>query len=144
MKINKLILFIFGYILFHSCSNDDDAPSNHPPNNFSLVQIADNSTNTSLNPKFSWTRADDPNGDAVTYSILLSKGEENPSDVLAADLQTTNWTLSTNLEINTLYKWRVIASDSKGATTNSGIFSFTTRANLPPENFNPLQVADNA
>lgn len=143
MKINKLILFIFSCIWFYSCSNNDDAPSNLPPNNFSLIQIEDNSTNASLNPKFSWTRADDPNGDAVTYSVLLSKGEENLDDILISNLEATYFSVNTNLEINTLYKWQVIASDDKGATINSEIFSFTTRENLPPEVFNLLQVTNN-
>ncbi len=105
-----------------------------------LLEIRNNALDVSLNPQFSWGRATDPEGDSVTYSFLLEVGNGTPNNVLASSLQTTDFTVNNSLEINTTYSWQVIASDGNGGTTNSEVFSFTTRENQPPEDFNLLEV----
>ena len=147
MIISKYLIRIkclFIFLLVFSCSRNDDSSnnvsSNNPPDNFALLKIRNNALDVSLNPEFSWGRAADPDGDAVTYSFLLEEGDGKPNNVLASDLQTTDFTVSNSLEISTLYSWQVIASDSNGGTTESDVFSFTTRENQSPENFNLLQV----
>jgi len=141
-----VLKFLFVFLVIVSCSRNDDSSnngsSNKPPDNFVLLEIRNNSLHVSLNPRFYWGRAADPDGDSVRYSLLMEQGNGTPNIVLASGLQTTDFTVNTSLEFNTLYSWQVIASDENGGTTYSDIFSFTTRKNLSPENFNLLQVPD--
>lgn len=148
MKNNKLSTYLLIIFLIISCGKDDESPNNLPPNNrppsnFQLLQVDNNAINISLNPQLIWESALDPDGDMVTYTLLLEEGQTNPSTIISSNLQTTNFTLTTSLENSTTYSWQVIATDSNGGTTNSEIFNFTTQENQPPENFNLLQVPNN-
>lgn len=137
-----LILITFIFII--SCGKDDDSTNvNRPPNNFQLLQVENNAINVSLNPQLIWENSEDPDGDLVSYTLLIDQGQVNPSTVISSNIQTTNFTLSTSLDNNTIYSWQVIASDSNGGITSSEIFQFTTQENQPPENFNLLQITDN-
>ncbi|MFV2015415.1 MAG: kelch repeat-containing protein, partial [Candidatus Heimdallarchaeota archaeon] len=100
---------------------------NQPPENFNLLQIPNNGTNINLNPELIWENAVDPEGDEVTYHILLDIGSVSPTTIIASDLEITNYTIENTLEYKTEYSWQVIASDASGNSTASEIFSFTTR-----------------
>jgi len=144
----SVIKYSFIFLIIVSCSRNDDSSnngsSNNPPDNFALLEIRNNAIDISLSPQFSWGRAADSDGDSVTYNLLLEVGDGKPNNVLASGLQTTDFTVNTSLEINTLYSWQVIASDGNGGTTNSEVFSFTTRNNQPPEAFNLLETPNGA
>lgn len=137
MKKNKLAFFGFIIILISACGGGDDNGINPdpdpdpivnmPPGNFSLLQVQDNETNVILNPELIWETSIDPDGDVVTYKLLFDLGSGNPSTVVASNLQTTTFTINSTLEYKTSYSWQVIATDSKGASTNSEIFTFTSR-----------------
>lgn len=143
MKNKKLSLCLISLFLILSCGSDDDVPSNRPPNDFQLIQPENNAVDIVLNPQFIWERANDPEGDTVTYDLLLDPGLEDPSTIIASNLGTTNFTITSSLENSTDYSWQVIASDGKGGTTNSVILSFATKGNQSPQNFNLLQVPNN-
>ena len=140
------ISYLFIFVIVTSCSRDNDSdniPVNNPPDDFVLLEITNNAVDVPVNPQFSWGRATDSDGDSVTYSFLLDEGNDTPTSVLASQLQSTDFTVITNLELNTLYSWQIIASDGKGGITSSDVFSFTTRRNQPPTDFNLLQVPNN-
>ena len=144
MKYYKQILTLLTFLFIMSCGKDDDSTiTNRPPNNFQLIQVDNNAINISLNPQLIWESALDPDGDTVTYTLLLEQGQTNPSTIISSNLQTTNFTIITSLENGTTYSWQVVASDVNGGTTNSEIFNFTTQENQPPGNFNLLQVSNN-
>lgn len=143
MKNGTLFLLLVAFILTYSCGSDDDIPSNRPPNEFKLTKPEKNAIDIELSPQLTWTRAIDPDGDPVTYDLLLDQGQQDPSTVLASRLSSVNFNVSSPLESNMIYSWRVIASDGNGGATNSAIFSFTTKENQPPESFNLLKVANN-
>ncbi len=98
---------------------------NNPPEDFALTTVADNSTDVSLAPSFGWETAIDPEGDKVTYAFYLDT-EMDPATQLGTALEGPNFTLDAALEPNTLYFWKVIASDDQGNSVESAIFSFTT------------------
>lgn len=144
MKYLKPFLILLTFIFIISCRKDDDSTiDNRPPNNFRLLQVENNAINISLNPLLTWENSEDPDGDLVTYTLLIDQGQVSPSTVISSNIQTTNFTLTTSLDNNTIHSWQVIATDSNGGTTSSEIFQFTTQENQPPENFNLLQIADN-
>ena len=131
---NYLLFYIFIIFLLLACGGGENGVEsnpepevNLPPANFSLLEVANNEINVTLNPELKWETARDPNSDNVTYDVLLDDNSQNPSTIIASNLQTTNLLLDVSLQFNTSYSWKVIARDSKGATANSEIFSFNTR-----------------
>jgi len=131
MKHHKSILILLTFLHIISCGNDNEPIiTNLPPNNFQLLEVENNSINVSLNPQLKWESAEDPDGDAVSYTLLMNKGEVNPSEVISSNIQTNNFTLLTSLDGNTKYSWQVVATDDNGESTSSEIFLFTTEENI--------------
>lgn len=115
MKTKKLIYYVL-LITILSCSKDSDSdPKNTdlPPTNFSITasDLTDNSV--TLN----WTASTDPENQSITYSVYLN-------NILQVE-NITNLTYSiTNLDPETNYSVRIVASDGTKDTIAS--FSFTT------------------
>lgn len=129
------------FISMLSCSkNDDDAtPENQAPKAFNLTAPANNATGIAHLAALSWQAATDPDGDAVTYTVYLDKNP-SPTTIVSSGLTTTNYTLTLPLESSTVYYWKVIATDAKGATTASSVFKFTTVASPPPTVSLPVKI----
>lgn len=73
----------------------------------------------------------DPDGQTVTYDVFLEANDPSP-DVLVCDdvLESTCQSLGV-LELNTVYYWQVIATDSLGATSTGPVWSFSTVTSPP-------------
>lgn len=103
------ILFAFG------CKNDDEnpAPVNQPPGGVVITtQVEDN------NVTLSWTPAEDPDGDAIQYSIVVE------GDTVAEEI-TANTYLLSDLRYEKEYSGKIIARDVKGDFGETS-FSFIT------------------
>ncbi|MFK5880013.1 MAG: hypothetical protein QM478_11045 [Flavobacteriaceae bacterium] len=127
MKNLKTVCILLVTITFFSCSDDDEPIVNQAPESFNLIALADGATNTSIIPTFSWSEAIDPNGNTVSYSLLLDTNP-NPSTVFANNLAVANYTTTESLSLLTQYYWKVIATDSYGAATESNTFNFITHS----------------
>ncbi len=125
--IRKILHISLMIMLFTSCSKDDDAPlANRSPENFNLISITDEATGINLNPTFNWQTATDPDGDTVTYDLLLGNDSDNLQNI-ASGLNTTSYTIEEKLPLIEKLYWKVIAKDTKGGTTESEVYTFTTR-----------------
>ncbi len=91
-----------------------------------LVTPEDNTQNLPLKPNLSWNTVSDPDNDVVTYDVILDTNA-NPSTKIAEGISSTNYTISQNLENETRYYWKIIASDGKEGETESEVRSFVTR-----------------
>ncbi|WP_299275790.1 hypothetical protein [uncultured Psychroserpens sp.] len=102
-------------LIFSSCSSDDTSdPSNSNPSNFSA-----NTTDLRFDgATIEWTDAIDPDGDNVTYAIIL-EGQE-----IASGGTTLVYSFS-GLEPETNYEGYVEARDGNGGTSRADFF-FTT------------------
>lgn len=130
LKTWILIAFI---ALISSCtSDDDDSTKNQAPNSFNLIEVADGTTNSALNPIFSWNASTDPDGDAVSYDLYLDTTNP-PTTLIAGKLSETNYTSEASLAHETTYYWSIAANDGNGGKTQSKVFNFTTRAELNSE-----------
>jgi len=115
--------------LFASCKNDDNSEAsqkNQAPEDFKLLTVGNTSTKIDLLPELTWEAATDPEGDTVTYSVFLDTNS-TPQNSIATELTGTYFTILENLNLNTTYYWQVKATDSNDNTTNSEVFSFSTR-----------------
>jgi len=104
---------------------------NHSPTAFTLESPADNETGVSTTPTFNWSDSTDPDtGDTVTYRLIVSPNPDLSSPVLdKSGLTASEYTvLSTEaLTQGVTYYWKVVASDSCGNVTESGVRSFRTQ-----------------
>lgn len=131
MKTSKYLLLItFLCFLTFSCSGDDDNGEpleiNKPPNSFALSSPTTGSTHVDRIITLSWTTSQDPDGDTVSYSILMGNSEANLTPIVN-NITQTNYNLTTPLSLFTKYYWKVIAVDAKGGSTESDTGNFTVR-----------------
>lgn len=112
-----------------SCSSDsNDEASNQAPEAFSLIGVtdADGAIEVDVKPTFSWNAAIDPEGDAITYDLLIDTNN-NPTTIVANNISGTTFTLQDRLPLVANLFWKVIATDTAGNTSMSDILNFTTR-----------------
>lgn len=97
---------------------------NKAPDRPSLVSPADGASDVRVNVMFDWTEAYDPDGDNVTYRLMLSKDGSRTWDSISASESGTAY--PEKLSRNTEYMWKVEAVDAFGARTESVTRTFTT------------------
>ncbi|KLO23028.1 outer membrane protein assembly factor BamB family protein [Marinitoga sp. 1155] len=122
-----------------SSNFDKSVPNNAPLSPVSL-NPKDGEVSASIQPTLQWY-SNDKDGDKLSYSLYF--GESSSPTLIATidfagDKQTNySYDLSQKyekLDNNKTYYWQVLATDSRGATTLSDLFSFTTEgiSNLKP------------
>lgn len=132
------LLLSVGALPFFSCENNDDSTVNEPgivnsaPAFFNLISVDNNATAVAVLPLLEWEASVDPDGDPVTYSLLMD-ASETPTTVIAEGLSTTSFQLQERLSLFTTYSWRVVANDNNGNITRTAINTFTTRNLRMPE-----------
>ena len=83
----------------------------------------DETVNVSTTTGLSWTGGDLDTGDTVTYAVYF--GTEDPPPLVSAEQAALSFEPSA-LSYNTTYYWKIIATDSYGASTEGPVWSFTT------------------
>jgi hypothetical protein len=105
--------------------------SNNPPGVFNLTSPGDGATdNLYIDFLLEWDPSTDPDGDAVTYDVILST-DANPTTIISSN--QTGTTYGPTLTNGTTYYWKVVAKDGKGGTRESAVWSFTTLNYEPGE-----------
>lgn len=99
-----------------------------PPSAPALVSPTNGAVNVSIAPSLNWNST---NG-ATTYGVQVSMSSTFSSTVINQNgLTGTSLTVS-GLSYNTLYYWRVNASNSNGTSDWSSVWNFTTGTNVVP------------
>jgi len=106
---------------------------NLPPDPFDLSSPSDGSevlTTFILD----WEDTTDPNGDSLTYTVLLSKGDDTFSDPIRKEgliYSTYLMSPADGIEDLTVYYWKVQAVDEYGAMSQTGVWRFSTNNTNP-------------
>jgi subtilisin-like proprotein convertase family protein len=88
-----------------------------------LTTPSDGATGVSTTPTFSWTGV----ADTESYTLEIATDAAFTNIVhTASDITGTSYTLTTALNANTVYYWRMKAVNACGAGPWSSVFSFTT------------------
>jgi len=90
-----------------------------------------------VNTVLSWTGGSQ--GGAVEYALKFGTNQNPGFYAGYGSIAGTSYTIPLTLEGGTVYYWGVRAKDSKGATTDSPVWSFTTAysySDLVPDNLN--------
>ncbi|MBI3195180.1 MAG: hypothetical protein HYZ34_12060 [Ignavibacteriae bacterium] len=114
---------------------------NQAPNVPSTPFPNDNDTGVSTTMKLSWS-CNDPDSDPLTYDVYF--GTDNPPTTIISSNQGDTSISRDNLSNSTMYYWKVLAKDTYGYTSTSGVWKFTTSApaNQPPVQASNLYPAD--
>jgi hypothetical protein len=100
------------------------SPANNPPNPFNLISPP----NEDIRPVprsigFVWRKADDPDGDLVEYTVLIS-GDSCASWKLYGPTEDTLLQVHSPAQVPGRYYWMVVANDGMLAVSSSEIFAF--------------------
>jgi hypothetical protein len=104
---------------------------NDPPDAFNLALPQAGGEVDTLKPELSWSNSTDKDGDTITYTVqvyrdaALSDLVVQATDLAADPSGTTRWTLPLDLLNHAQYRWRVVATDSLGASTQTAARVFT-------------------
>ena len=98
---------------------------NKPPSAPALTTPADSATDIALNTKLAWAASSDPEGDAISYTVLLGTAS-TPRDTVSRNQVGTEYT-PTGQKTGTVYYWQIVATDADGGKTVSSIRSYTTK-----------------
>jgi len=117
---------------------------NIPPIDFAIVSPVVGSEVNTLTPKLTWRSAKDSDPeDTVKYEISLDTPDPGVETITVGT--DTTYTISTPLQDNISYYWKVTASDLAGATAEStgGYQSFVINlSNEPPSAFLAIYPED--
>ncbi len=106
---------------------------NAAPNAFSPYTPLNNAeTLTTL--VFDWEDAVDPNGDDITYTLMISENDSNFTDPITFErlpYSTAVARTEDGLADLSAYYWKVVAVDEYGAATESAVRYFTTNNTNP-------------
>ncbi len=120
-----------------SVINPDPVEENNPPDSFNLNEITNGATDIDVLPVFSWETANDPDGDTVVYDMYLGT-EQAATNLYVANLTTTDFNVTNQLNFSETYYWRVVAKDDQGGETSSTVYSFITKS----EENNTVSIVD--
>jgi hypothetical protein len=99
---------------------------NVPPTVPSLIAPAVNSENQSVNTNLAWQSSDPDFGNTITYDVYL--GSTLPLTDRISEGQIQSSYLTSGLEYNQTYYWKIIARDNKGAQAAGPVWQFKTFA----------------
>jgi hypothetical protein len=115
--MKKILVFFIAISLIYACTPKETPIPNRPPDAFAVTQTLKSDGKTIV---LNWTKAKDPDGDVVTYAVVLK-------DTLSKGKTDTTFTITT-LDFNASKDGKVIAKDSKGLTTE---VTFTAKTKFP-------------
>lgn len=97
---------------------------NNAPGKPELVAPADGAADVKINAYFSWKGVTDPDGDAVSYKLMIS--EDDGATWSGTETTSTRAKFSSFLAKSKTHVWKVQAIDAFGAVTESEVHGFTT------------------
>lgn len=121
-----VILLVAIVSLFAGCKSDDGVttPANKAPDAPNTPSPSDGAVNVVHNVTLKW-KCSDPDGDPLKFDVNWGY-DTNISNVGGTDLTTMECTLLVPLNGNSTVYWKVVAKDSKGASTSGPLWHFTT------------------
>ncbi|NUU98458.1 hypothetical protein [Marinitoga sp. 1138] len=99
-------------------------PSNPSP--------ADDAVDVELTPTLSWTESVSSLGETVEYDLYFGTDENNLEKYNTYSFEDNSYKISSELELNTTYYWKVAAKTDSDDPVESDVWSFTTIKTLSP------------
>ncbi len=103
---------------------------NNPPEKPVAVSPADNAEDVSIICFLNWSCFDPDPGDILTYDVFF--GKTNNPELVEEKTMDSSYVVPYDLDLDTTYYWKIKATDSFGASSESSVFSFRTSPVPPP------------
>ncbi len=100
------------------------ADTNHSPYTPSNPSPENGATNQPLSLDLGWIGGD-LDGDAVLYDVYFEAGNNPPTTLVSNDQVLTSYNPGL-LTIDTIYYWKIVATDDRGAVSESPVWVFST------------------
>ncbi len=99
---------------------------NYLPEKVTLVSPLNATSDSNRTPTFTWNAAYDANGDTLTYQFLLSN-DSSFTNILynVTSISGLSYTITTPLDVDKSYYWKVRANDSYGYGPFSDTWNYT-------------------
>ena len=119
-----------------SYSGPTVSQANNPPSLPGNPSPANHATGVSINADLSWIGGDPDAGDTVTYDVYF---DTTGATTLVSNEQSATTYDPGTLGYGTKYYWKIVATDSQGASTTGPLWDFTTGPvpNNSPQLSNP-------
>lgn len=101
-------------------------PPNRGPNKPSSPVPAANASDTIVTTKLFWSGGDPDSGDTVTYKVYFDANKSNPTTLLCNNTVASLCDPPGNLQYDTDYYWKVVATDNHNATSTGSVWHFKT------------------
>jgi subtilisin family serine protease len=101
-------------------------PGGTPPPTPTLISPADASSTSDATPTFDWSDA----SGATSYTILVDDASNFSSPVINQSPTSSTYTPGTDLATG-VYYWKVLATNSDGSSSYSGVWDFTITPLVP-------------
>ncbi|CAM1349850.1 hypothetical protein [Tenacibaculum insulae] len=131
-KVIKAIALFSTTFLYISCGGGSssggggDKVVNEAPSKVNLVYPTQDLLCIDNSIQFDWSDATDPNGDVVTYKVVIAKNRALTDIVKTQTASTSKATIT--LEKGVAHYWKVTAVDNKGEEGEpSAVFAFYTK-----------------
>ena len=114
---------------------ENSSAANTLPTSPILLLLANNSYTTNRTPGFLWNNSNDSDGDTLTYNLVIDDNSafNNPEvnvTQIAQGTLNTSYDITTELNVDTTYYWKVAANDSTGYGAWSNTSNFTVQSYL--------------
>jgi len=116
---------------------------NQPPYQPSNPDPEDGENYVKVTDSLSWSGGDPNYDDTVTYDVYFEKDDTTPDVLVSNDQPETTYDPPGDMEYESNYYWKIIATDDSGASTSGPVWDFTTRSppnHAPNEPSNPSPV----
>ncbi|WP_052465242.1 LVIVD repeat-containing protein [Thermotoga profunda] len=130
-------IFLLVMMLLQGCAGIGDwfggggqTSTNRAPNKPTLIGPANGDTLSTVYVTFKWS-CTDPDQDTLTYDLYLSEEGQSLS-LYKGGISDTQYSIS--LEPGKSYQWKIIAKDSKNASTPSDVYKFSISKFTKPVN----------
>ncbi len=119
----RWVVLWLGVILLLLLGGCNQSTVNNPPSKPSDPYPKDKAVDVPVDVTLKWNSFD-PDGDPVKFDIYLGTNKDNLPEA-TKDLEENEYTPS-GLKYGTTYYWKVVAKDSKGASSTGDTWEFTT------------------
>ena len=123
--MSKLILVIFFSLTSNSFVQEPDPDMNCTPSGVQLIYPENNQMNISITPTLSWDKVQG----ADSYHLEVSQSDNFLYSIIdVEDLTETKYEITTleELEVGTIYLWRVRAQNKCGYGPYYSVYRFVT------------------
>lgn len=136
-QVSFMVMALVAIFILQACAGIGDwfggtpTPTNKPPTTPEALYPKDGDVLSSVYITFQW-QSSDPEGGALTYDFYIAETGQELTAPYVGNLSKAEYSMS--CEPGKSYHWKIVAKDSKGATSEGGPWTFSIEQVTNPPN----------